>query len=148
MKNKNLDYIGEEEYYKGKIIALRYFYFESQALLYAARLRDKQIKCFVSNTNSNTSFPLGNAGIGLHTREIDFGQSLKIIKEMDNNDRNGSQHISFHDADQEDIAYERSLTEQGNKKIPLLILFLFIFSLIIFRALMRANGGVFGGDPF
>ena len=148
MKNRNLDYFGEGEYYKGEIIAIRYFHLESQATLYAARLRDNRIKCFISNTNSITTFPLANAGIGLHIREMDLGQSLKIIREMDNNDRNGQQYISFHDADQEDIAYERALYEQENKKMPFAILFLIIFSLIIFKAFMRVDSVVFWGNSY
>ena len=148
MQNKILDYFGEEEYYTGKIIAIRYFYFETRALLYCARLRNEQIQCFISNANTITAFPLGDGGIGLHIREIDFEKSLRIIKELDNNDKNGQQGISFHDADQEDIAYEKAVAEQENIKQSLLILFLIIFSLVIFRAFMRASGMVYWGDSF
>ena len=66
MEKKALDYFGEESFYTGKIIAVKYFYFESRAYLYAARLRNEQINCFVSNTNAVTAFPLGDGGIGLH----------------------------------------------------------------------------------
>jgi len=123
MENDILDYLGEEEYYKGKILAIKYFYFESQAILYVARLREQGIKSFISNTNTITAFPLGNGGIGLHIREIDFDNALTIIKELDNNNQFGPQNVSFHDADHEDIAYEKALEEQKNKKEPQIILF-------------------------
>ena len=72
MENEILDYFGEESYYQGKIIAIKYFYFESQALLYAAQLRANGVRVFVSNTNTITAFPLGNGGIGLHILEADI----------------------------------------------------------------------------
>jgi len=146
MENQVLDFFREEEYYKGKIIAVKYFYFESQALLYAARLKEHGIQSFISNANTITAFPLGNGGIGLHIREIDQDKSMNIIKELDYNDLNGPQNVSFHDADLEDIAYEKALTNQKNDY--LIFLFLIIISLLIFRAFLRANGFILWGDSF
>lgn len=148
MENEILDYFGKEEYYNGKIIAVKYFYFESQAILYAARLKEHGIRAFVSNTNAITAFPLGDGGIGLHIREIDRDQSIPIIRQLDQNNRNDPQHISFHEADHEDIAYEKALTEQKHKIDPILILLIIIMSLIIYRALMRAKGFLFWADSF
>lgn len=148
MEQDILDHFREEDYYKGRIIAIKYFYFESQALFYAARLREQGIKTFISNANTITAFPLGDGGIGLHIREIDQEQALNIISVLDSNDQNGAQNHSFHDADLEDIAYEKALSEGKHIKEPVLLLFLFILSLIIFRAFMRAKGFLFWGDSF
>ena len=38
------------------IIAIKYFFFESNARLYAARLKDEGIPSFVSNAHSITTF--------------------------------------------------------------------------------------------
>jgi len=148
MENEILDFFGEEDFYKGKIIAVKYFYFESQAQIYAARLREHGIRSFISNTNTITAFPLGNGGIGLHNREIDRRKSVSIIKELDKNNIHEPQNISFHDADHEDISYEKTLKERKTIKEPLLILLLVILSLIIFRAFIRAKGLFFWADPF
>ncbi len=146
MDNQVLDFFREEEYYKGKIIAVKYFYFESQALVYAARLKEHGIQNFISNANTITAFPMGNGGIGLHIREIDQDKSMHIIKELDSNDLNGPQNISFHDADLEDIAYEKSLSNKKNDSF--IFLFLIIISLLVFRAFLRANGFILWGDSF
>ena len=149
MENEILDYFHEEEYYKGKIIAIKYFYFESQATLYAARLKEFGIKSFISNTNTITAFPLGNGGIGLHIREIDKDHALKIIQELDHNNVNEPHHLSFHDADHEDIAYQKNLVEQKvRKNDPILILVAIILALLLLRAFLRAAGIVFAGDSF
>jgi len=147
MKKNTLEYPREESYYKGKIIAIKYFYFESQALIYLARLKEQGINAFISNTNAITTFPLGDGGIGLHIREIDHDKSIPIIKELDLNNLN-EPNISFHDADLEDIAYEKALRTPKNKIDPILLLFLLICGLIIFRALMRAKGFILWGDSF
>jgi len=143
-----LDYSEGDNRYTGKIITIKYFYFESQARLYVARLREQGINSFISNANTITAFPLGNGGIGLHIREIDKNQVIPIIKELDNNNINGAQDFSYRDADHEDIAYEKTIVEQENKKNPWLAICFFIISLIILRAYLRASGITFWADSF
>ncbi len=148
MEDEILDYFGDDEFYKGRIIAIKYFYFESQARLYAARLKEAGIRSFVSNANTITAFPLGEGGIGLHIREDDTEDAVPIIREMDKNNRNEPQNISFHDADREDIEYEKQLAEKRNKIHPVFTIIVFILLLLIFRAFLRANGFSFWGDAF
>ncbi len=148
MDNDILDHFRDEEYYTGKIIAIKYFYLESQAALYAARLKEHHIKCFISNTNAITAFPLGDGGIGLHIREIDKEEALLLIKQLDDQNLIDPQNISFHEADHEDIAYEKLLSERKNNRKPLLFLVFIIIVLLLSRAYMRANGILFWSDSF
>ncbi len=107
-----LDYFEEDgAAYRGAVIAIKYFYFESQARLYAARLREAGIPCFVSNANTITAFPLGDGGIGLHVRAIDAESASGIIRELDSNDQTTDEDDAFREADHEDIAYQRELHE-------------------------------------
>ena len=117
MEDEILDYFDDNDTPAPKIIAIKYFYFESKARLYAARLEEEGIPSFVSNTNSITAFPLGDAGIGLHIREADREAALTIIRHMDQLDRVGSAgDESFRDADLDDIAYQKQLHEQEKRQ--------------------------------
>ena len=115
MENEILDYFADNEYYKGRIIAIKYFYFESQARLYAARLREVGIRCFVSNANTITAFPLGDGGIGLHIREKDSDEALQIIRKMDINNLQDRNDFSFRDADEDDIQFFIDVSKKSNK---------------------------------
>ena len=148
MEDEILDYFGDDEFYKGRIIAIKYFYFESQARLYAARLKGAGIRSFVSNANTITAFPLGEGGIGLHIREDDTKDAVHIIREMDQNNRIGPQNVSYHDADKDDIEYEKQLAQRKNKIHPAFTVIVFILLLLLFRAFLRANGFSFWGDAF
>ncbi len=143
MNGDILSYFGEEPYYQGRIIAVKYFYIESEAALYAARLRESGIKSFISNANTITAFPMGNAGIGLHVRETDRELSLKIIRKLDLNNINNVHDFSFHDADHEDIAYERAISEQKSINEPILLFTFFILSLLIFKVFIQSKGFLF-----
>lgn len=148
MEDDILDYFGDDEFYNGRIIAIKYFYFESQARLYAARLNEAGIRSFVSNANTITAFPLGEGGIGLHIREDDTEDAVNIIREMDKNNRSEPQNISFHDADKEDIEYEKQLAERKNKIDPVFSIIVFILFLLIVRSFLQATGLTFWGDAF
>lgn len=132
-----LDYFGEFE--EGiEVIAIRYFSFASEASLYAAQLRDAGIRCFVSNTNSVTMLPLEQPGIGLHIRSEDRQAALEIIRAIDRQLQTPD-NGSYHDADEEEIEYLRSVQEpQGNN--ALLWLVLLIIGLLILRTFARAAG--------
>ena len=145
MEDRILDYFGEfEQRYRNskKIITVKYFYYESQARLYAAKLRDEEIPCFISNANSITAFPLGGGGIGLHVMEDDSSMALHIIKEMDKANQRGHLDDDFYDADEEDIEYLKSLKTTNDLFKPALAFALILISLILVRAFLRANGAV------
>lgn len=146
--NELLDYFSPEGDANEKIITVKYFYFEAPARLYAARLRQQGIQSFITNVNTITAFPLGDGGIGLHIRERDCESALPLINELDKNSKTRPSHISFHDADHEDIAFEKSLSEQENKNDTLLLFFLIFLGLILIRAFMRSSGVLLNGDFF
>lgn len=141
MSEQLLDFWEQEEsFYKGKIITVKYFYLESQAIIYASRLKELGIKTFISNTNTTTAFPIGNGGIGLHVREADRDLSLKIIKKLDRNNARDNHNLSFHDADHEDIAYQQALSQQKHIKEPILLLIFIILSLLLFKIFIQSKG--------
>ncbi|MEL6865159.1 MAG: hypothetical protein AAFP19_12100 [Bacteroidota bacterium] len=135
MDENILDYFeddAEKEFDAGtKIIAIKYFYFESQARLYAARLKEANIRSFVSNANTTTVLPFGEGGIGLHIRESDQEEALAIIRELDVNNVNDPPPQSFRDADEEDIAYERALNQDEKKPFDPAIITIIIIIIIL-----------------
>jgi len=133
-----LDYFDEFETAGVKVVVARYFYFDSEAYLYAARLRESGIKCFVSNSNTIAAVPLGNGGIGLHVRQNDLPEALRLLKEVD-----GQEPLEqdFREADLEDIEYERAINEgRSSVNIGLVIFVLVVVGLLIWRAFSRAAG--------
>ena len=138
MENEILDYFADNEYYKGRIIAIKYFYFESQARLYAARLREVGIKCFVSNANTITAFPLGDGGIGLHIREKDFEEASQIIRKMDKNNLHDQNDFSFRDADEDDIQFFIDVSKKNNKIDRAYITIVIILLLVILSSFLIA----------
>ena len=148
MENEILDYFANNEYYKGRIIAIKYFYFESQVTLYAARLREVGIRCFVSNTNTITAFPLGNGGIGLHIREKDIEEASHVIRLMDKNNLQDRNDFSFRDADEEDIQYFINVSKRNNKIDRTYITIVVILVLVILSSFLRAMSSTFTINAF
>ena len=123
-----------------EIIAIRYFYFETKARLYAARLESEGIPSFVSNSHSGTVMPLGNPSIGLHIRKIDYEIAQRILEEMEEYEKQIGSYgeESFRDADHEEIAYQRQLHQKrkGQNK-QLMILVGIIILLVLLRTIWR-----------
>ncbi len=72
--------------YEGDIVVVKYFYQESEAELYAIRLRTAGIQTFVANGASQSMLPLGAGWISLHVRQEDLPAALEIVAEMDRAD--------------------------------------------------------------
>lgn len=94
-----------------QLVLLKQFYLESEASIYSARLRDAGIKAFLQNDTAYVMLPVGEKGIRLFVPVSDLDDAMAIVKEMD---LNKTQPIdeSFHDADLEDILYQKSLHER------------------------------------
>lgn len=128
----------------GRIVVVKKFFFESQAHLYAARLKEAGIPNFISNANMMTALPLiEGGGIGLHVREADLPDAARIIARLDyqaqNPDPAGE---SFHDAGHDEIAFQKALAE-GNQTHARRIAFWLVAAIIlllILRAFLRAAG--------
>ena len=133
-----LDYFGgfEEDV---RVVAVRYFSFVSEASLYAAQLREAGIHCFISNANSVTLLPVEQPGIGLHVRAEDADAADALIREIEEQAQQAPA-VSFHDADEEEIEYLRSVNEEAQGSNALLWLVLLIIGLLIFRTFARAAG--------
>lgn len=143
MEEQILDYFGEfDQRYRNskKVIAIKYFYYEAQARLYAAQLKESNIPCFISNANSITAFPLGGGGIGLHVIEDDSEMALQIIHKMDEANKKQFSELDYKDVDKEEIAYLKSLNEKDKNYTIVFVLMLIIIVLLLIRSYMIING--------
>lgn len=116
-----------------RVVAVKFFYFETKARIYAARLKEAGIISFISNANSSTVIPFGEGGIGLHVNKKDLEEALEIIEQLDINNETEPSDISFRDADKEDIAYEKAI-RTGNKQAysPSLMITIFFIIVMVF----------------
>ena len=147
MEEDRLDESNQEEIFNvnTRIVAIKYFYFESQARLYAARLEEFGINWFISNANTGTVIPIGEGSIGLHVKASDIELAQKIIKKLDAQASAKVVDENFRDADEGDIAYERKLYEEGMKPINYYILLLLIVGLILLVFYNLNNSSTFFG---
>lgn len=136
-------YLGEFEE-PTRIVPLKYFFFESEAHLYAARLKEAGIPCFISNANIMTALPLGGGGgIGLHIRHADLAEAARLVARLDHLKENGAQDEAFHDAGHDDIEYQRALHKPPLAASQAWYWIVFgIVLLVIMRAFLRAAGVV------
>lgn len=76
-----------------EVVVVRYFAFDSQAQLYAARLREAEIPCFLSNNLTGSMLPLGgSANIALHVKTQDLVRVHQLLTEMDDNAKIENEH--------------------------------------------------------
>lgn len=128
------DYFGEGE----QVVLIRYFAFATQAHLAAARLREEGIPCFVSNATIGNVLPLGGSmNVSLHVRSSDTEAANELLLEMD---QQAKAEQDFRDADEEDIAFERSLHESKGIGWWWLVVLIIVFLLL--RSYLR------GADAF
>lgn len=127
-----------------RIITAKYFFAESEARLYAAYLREAGIPSYISNANIMTALPLGGGGgIGLHVREEDLVETSRIIARLDY--QKDSEPEPLGDAGLEDIQYLQALSTSSAVKQAWSWwqwAVLFIASLLVLRAFLRAAGWV------
>lgn len=155
MVDEVLDYFDDsEEHFDAntRVVAIKYFYFEPEAHLYVARLKEANIKSFISNANTSTALPFGEGGIGLHVKESDAEEALQIVNQLDHYNSREPVDQSFHDADKEDIAYEKALKEQQARQFrpaTIIILFLALLILLVFlRSYLLAVSAQGGWQDF
>jgi hypothetical protein len=108
MDDQILDYFGEFDP-ETRVVTVKYFGLESEARLYAARLKEAGLPSFLSNANTMTALPIGNLGIGLHIREQDLPEATGLIARVDYQLHHAPADQSFHDADLDDILYQQAL---------------------------------------
>ncbi|RMG76642.1 MAG: hypothetical protein D6714_21035 [Bacteroidetes bacterium] len=113
-----------------RIVTVKYFHFESEARLYAARLAQEGIPCFVSNTHSITAFPLTSRSIGLNVKSSDLERAAELVNEMERR-QDQPLHEDFLDADLGDIEYQKRLHKPAFQPIHYLLLFFLILSILL-----------------
>ena len=149
MADDILDFFGDQEpFYSDdvKVVAIRHFFFEPQARLYAARLKSEGVPCFISNSNAITAFPLGEAGIGLHIRKQDKEKALKIILQLEEEEK---AEPDFRNANHADIAFQEEVAKsQSPPSKWWLILIGIIIALFLLRALLRMDSSFPAWDFF
>ncbi len=134
MEDKILDFFPEDhqDFGPGEIIIIKFFYFETPARIYAARLKEANIPSFVSN--STTSIPFGNGSISLHIRKVDQEKAVHIVHQLDKRNllNEVDEDESFHDADHDDIAYQKALHEKDRGLFtPIVIFAIIVIAFII-----------------
>lgn len=123
-----------------RIVTIKYFSFESEARIYAARLDEAGIKSFISNANTSTVIHLGQSSIGLHVKEEEAEQATLIIRKLDYKGAQPSlKEASFHDADEEDIAFERSLNQKNTINPIIGIIVIIMVLIMLIAALISTN---------
>lgn len=131
-----------------RIVVVKHFYFESQARLYAARLKEAGIKCVVSNATLQTMLPVEQGGIKLLVRETDLEEASQIVRQMDRKNNEVSTDDSYHDIDEQGIAYLQSLEKEKKGNLWLQWLVILILLLLLIRAFLRAGGWIDSGWDF
>lgn len=121
------------------LVLLKQFYFESEASIYTARLRDAGVQAFLQNDTAYVMLPVGEKGIRLFVPESDVDDALAIIKEMD---FNKSQPVeeSFHDADIEDILYQKSLHERQVSSSMMYVALAMSIILVLYVCYLSSQG--------
>ena len=99
-----------------RLIIIRKFYDQSQADLYSARLREAGIEHFLTNKHMNTMLHMATSEIGIQIRVADAPEVESIFESLDRLNLEDPEQ-SFHDADLEDIYYEKSLQEAKSGRI-------------------------------
>ena len=142
MEDEILDYFEQEFDKDTRIIAVKYFYFEPEARLYAARLKEVGIPSFISNTNVSTALALGEGGIGLHIKEKDLIEASKLIAKLDADKKKDWETTdSYKEVDLEEIRYLQAVTAAEKSRAHTLYIGVgIIIMLLILRALIRARG--------
>ena len=144
MRDDILDYFGDFDdlFDKDtKVVAVKFFYFESEARVYAARLKQAGIKNFISSSHVSSMLPMGEGGIGLHVKEEDQQQALEIIHQLDNNN-----NLEFvpHQENGKKASPNSPMPSNQNKLVSYFIYFFIALLIIlaILRTYLRATGAV------
>ena len=111
-----------------RLIPIKQFYTEAEASVYAAKLQDSGVRSLLQNETAYTVLPVGEQGIRLFVLEDDVDLAQEIIYEMDTNMLSEPKE-SFHDADLQDIEYQKQL--QASKSNNKLILFAIIITILL-----------------
>lgn len=97
-----------------RVVILRRFEHEAQANIYAARITEAGIHCFISNATTGGILPFIPGGFVMHVAESDLPEARAILEEMDGNLKIQS-NLDYRDASLEDIEYEKTVYQNEQK---------------------------------
>jgi len=144
MEERILDHFGAFEE-GSRIVAVKHFFLESEAYLYAARLREAGIPHYISNANIMTAIPLGGGGgIGLNVRQKDLAEASRIIARLDYQQSRPPDE-DYRNADEDEIEYLRDLHGEASEEQSQTSKYIYwgiitVIVLLIIRAFLRAAG--------
>jgi len=131
-------------------ITIGSFYFETKAMLTAAKLEDAGIPTFVANTLSTVSIPMSSGGIKLKVPEGKVAEAMALLKDFQEEAIAAGENEDFRDATKEDILYQKKVTESKSKPLEWVLWIVGgVIIVILLRAYVRGQG-IFpiGWDPF
>lgn len=118
---------------------VKQFYLESEAAIYAARLRESGIDAILQNDTAYVMLPVGEKGIRLFVPFTDVALASDLISEMDHNKMQPVEE-SFHDADLDDILYQKSLHEGAVSSKMMYIAIVMSAILILYVCYLSGTG--------
>lgn len=137
MKNKMSDHRNDTFDEDARMVSIKYFNYESEAKLYALKLKEAGIPSFLSNTNMHGVFPLEHGGIGLHVREGDAPLATRILEGLDIQKESDTPGFSYDHAEDIDVEIEKGLIGLRKEKRDYTYLFIVgILAAIILVALL------------
>ena len=122
-----------------QLVLVKQFYLESEAAIYAARMRESGIKAILQNDTAYVMLPVGEKGIRLFVPVGDIEFANDLIGEMD---RNSLQPVdeSFHDADLDDILYQKALHHGAVSSKMMYIAIIMSIILILYVCYLSSSG--------
>jgi len=112
--------------------------------LLVSRLRAEDIDLRLIHSNASSIYPLHSFGTRLEVRAEQKEAAMRIIAEVEKTSLEPNPDLEFHDADQDDIEFEKEVHEReeriNNAKPPILIyvlMLVFLVSLYYVVSLMR-----------
>lgn len=131
MREEILDYF-EQNGKTPEVVVFRYFTFESEAHICAARLREESIPCFISNSYMSTVLPLGGTSeVSIYIRLRDLDAAEYISKEMEALD---NQALIYEEDTPPMAVPNRWMTNRWVRYF-----FLLLIVLLLVRAFLRAR---------
>ena len=122
-----------------QLVQVKQFYLESEASIYAARLRESGIEAFLQNDTVYVMLPVGEKGIRLFVPIVDLELANDLISEMDRNKIKPLEE-SFHDANHEDILYQKSLHEGAVSSKMMYVAVIMSAILILYVCYLSSSG--------
>ncbi len=122
-----------------QLTLVKHFYVESEAAVYVARLRESGIEAILQNGTAYGMLPVGEKGIRLYVPSSELELATDLIAEMDQNQLRPIDE-SFHDADLEDILYQKALHEGSVSSKMMYVAIVMSIVLVLYVIYLSSSG--------